>query len=217
MKKATIVVCDFDGTITKEDSINKFLEEFADKTWLDVEAKWVNGEISTCEAMTSQFGMIKNMTEEKLDEYFNSVEIDDYFKKFCEICKEKGIDIVIVSDGLKLFIDRILEINNIKNIPIYSNELNFVNEKFHINFPHKIEDCKHKSGTCKCSFIEKFRKDYKNIIYVGDGVSDYCVADKANVLFAKKRLKLYCIKEKIPYTEYDNFRKVTDYVTTNRD
>lgn len=216
MKKQAIVVCDFDGTITKEDSINGFLGKFADKKWLEVEDEWVNGRISTCDAMTSQFGMIENMTEEKLNEYFNSVELDDYFKEFCKVCKEKDIDIAVVSDGLKLFIDKIFEINKIENLPVYSNKAEFVNNKFQIEFPHKIDDCKNKSGTCKCKFVQDFKKDYNEIIYVGDGVSDYCVADKADVLFAKKRLMLYCKKEKIPFIEYDNFRKVIDYVTSNR-
>ena len=216
MKKSAIVVCDFDGTITKEDSINKFLEKFADKKWLEVEEEWVNGKISTCIAMTAQFEMIKDMTEKKLEEYFNSVEVDDYFKEFCKICREKNIDIAVVSDGLKFFIDRIFQINEIKDIPVFSNKAEFINNKFQIEFPHKIDDCRNKSGTCKCKFVQEFKKDYNKIIYVGDGVSDYCVADKADVLFAKKRLMLYCKKEKIPFIKYDNFRKVIDYVTANR-
>ena len=46
----SIIVCDFDGTITKVDSINDFLERFADKEWLKVEDEWVAGRVGTCDA-----------------------------------------------------------------------------------------------------------------------------------------------------------------------
>ena len=32
---------DFDGTITKEDTLNKFLRVYAKTDWLEVEEKWI--------------------------------------------------------------------------------------------------------------------------------------------------------------------------------
>lgn len=39
--------CDFDGTITKEDTLNKFLRVYAKTDWLEVEEKWMNGAIGS--------------------------------------------------------------------------------------------------------------------------------------------------------------------------
>ena len=37
------IFCDFDGTITKEDTLNKFLRVYADKKWLELEEEWISG------------------------------------------------------------------------------------------------------------------------------------------------------------------------------
>ena len=37
------IFCDFDGTITQEDTLNKFLRVYADKKWLELEEEWISG------------------------------------------------------------------------------------------------------------------------------------------------------------------------------
>ena len=203
-----IVVCDFDGTITKVDCINDFLDRFADEKWLDFEQDWIDGKISTCEAMQSQFALIKDMTEQKISDFFDSVQIDEYFKPFYDLAKKNNIKVVIISDGFEYFVRQVLERNGISGIEIYSNSLKFKNGKFEMSFPYKNESCERKAGTCKCNFISKFKKLYKKVYYIGDGVSDYCPADKVDFLFAKSKLLDYSKKQNIPYFEYKNFQEV---------
>lgn len=209
----SIVICDFDGTITKVDCINDFLERFADKKWLDIEQDWIAGKISTCEAMQSQFALIKDMTNQKISDFFDSVQIDKYFKSFYELAKKNNIKVVIVSDGFEYFVRQVLERNGISGIEIYSNSLKFKNGKFEMAFPFMNSLCNRNAGTCKCNFIKKFRKYYKTIYYIGDGVSDYCPADKVDFLFAKSKLLEYCKERNIPYIEYRNFREVINNET----
>lgn len=211
MEHSTIFVCDFDGTITKKDTINDFLGRFADKKWLEVEEDWVAGRISTCEAMRLQFGMIDRMSREIFDKFFDSVEIDEYFEKFYELCKLKQYKVVIVSDGFEYFIRRVLDKYGICDIDIYSNYFEFNGGNFIMKFPNKNKNCKRGAGTCKCSFIAKFREIYNRIIYIGDGASDFCPAPKADFLFAKKKLLEYCIEKNIPYVKYSDFNEVINH------
>ena len=204
----SIIVCDFDGTITKVDSINDFLERFADKEWLKVEDEWVAGRVGTSDAMRLQFGMIKSMTQEKFDNFFESVEIDPSFKVFYERAKAKGIKVVIVSDGFEYFVKRVLNKYGIDDIEVYSNSFEFKNGEFLMDFPNKVDGCARNAGTCKCKFVEKFKQLYDFVFYVGDGASDFCVADKVDFLFAKKRLSEYCKKNNISFTEYIDFNEV---------
>ena len=48
------------------------------------------------------------------------------------------------------------------------------------------------------------------IIFIGDGVSDLAAAREADVLFARKGLRLeeYCIEHQIPYIGFDSFTDV---------
>lgn len=204
----TIIVCDFDGTITKVDCINDFLGRFADKKWLEIEDEWVQGKVSTLYAMRAQFDLISGMTEEKMRHFFDSVEIDKYFKTFLEKAKQKNIKVVIVSDGFEYFVRQVLTRNGIDGIDVYSNNFEFKNGQFFMDFPYKNNDCKRKAGTCKCSFIKKFKQLYKTVYYIGDGASDFCPAENVDFLFAKNKLSEYCQEKNIPYIEYTDFNGV---------
>ena len=220
MKKKDAVICDFDGTITKVDSINEFLNRFADKKWLEIEAGWIEGKISTIDAMKQQFGMIKGMTNKKLDEFFESIEIDEHFNNFCKYAEQNNIKVIILSDGFKYFIDRIIKKYKIETeIEIDSKEFKYEKGEFIMNFPNKKSNCKKNAGTCKCYFVEKFKKLYETVYYVGDGPSDYCTADKVDFLFAKNRLSEYCKNKNIPFIYYNDFNEVIKNVrirTNNR-
>ena len=59
MMKNLVVFSDFDGTITKEDTLNKFLRVYADKKWLEIEDKWLNGEIGSKECIEEYINVNK--------------------------------------------------------------------------------------------------------------------------------------------------------------
>ena len=59
-----------------------------------------------------------------------------------------------------------------------------------------------------CFSCIKIQLDYEKIIYIGDGVSDYCVADKADILYAKKRLLNYCVEKGIKHISYNDFSNI---------
>jgi hypothetical protein len=48
------------------------------------------------------------------------------------------------------------------------------------------------------------------IVFIGDGVSDLPAARQADVLFARRGLRLeeYCLENKIPYIGYDTFAEI---------
>ena len=72
------VFSDFDGTITKTDTLNKFLRTYADVEWLDVEDKWVSGEIGSKECIEEQMKLFSSMSQKILDEFIDSI------KSFCK-------------------------------------------------------------------------------------------------------------------------------------
>lgn len=48
------------------------------------------------------------------------------------------------------------------------------------------------------------------IVFIGDGVSDLPAAREADVLFARRGLRLeeYCVEHKIPYIAFDTFADI---------
>lgn len=197
------IYCDFDGTITKKDSVNEFFEIYA-PNWMKSEKLWIEGKISSRENAIIQVGLLKNVSQKQLDDYINSIEIDDYFLDFVDFVKSKNIKLTILSDGFDLFIRKIFERYNL-DIPYYANKLTFKDGKFSIEFPYYNNRCDKKAGMCKCEKVKE-----KFFCYIGDGTSDLCIASKANVLFASKKLHKYCEENNIQHSHFTSFRNIMD-------
>jgi len=206
MDKQKIIYCDFDGTITKEDSVNKFLSLFADKKWLEVEDKWINGEIGSRQCLLEQVNLVPELPQDALKEYINSIEIDDYFVPFYNFLKKQGYELVILSDGFDLFIKETLERHNLTEIKYFANNLKVDNNKLSIEFDCENTTCERDSGTCKCS-----KTEVEEFYYIGDGLSDSCIAGKATTLFAKNNLKKYCDEQEIDYINFETFEDILGY------
>jgi len=204
----TCVLSDFDGTITSKDGLYSFIENYASNGWEKVEQDWVEGKISSKECLIEEFKLVPNLSEELISEFVKTLSIDETFIDFYNKTVEKGFDFYIVSDGIDYFINKILKKYGIENLNIISNHGEFRGEFFEITFPNDSSRCINNAGTCKCQILSDLRKDYDKIIYIGDGVSDYCAADKADVLFAKSRLLDYCREKGIKCQPFNNFNDI---------
>jgi len=204
MEKFKAIYCDFDGTITKKDSVNGFFEMYAPKEWTHSEKLWIEGKISSRENALTQVGLLKNISQKQLDDYINSIEIDEYFLDFVDYTKSKNIKLTILSDGFDMFIQNVFRRYNL-DIPYYANKLTYKNGEFSIEFPYYNENCDKKAGMCKCQKVKE-----NSFCYIGDGTSDLCIASKADVLFASKNLHKYCEENNIKHTYFTSFRNIIE-------
>lgn len=215
--KNFVFFSDFDGTITKEDTLNKFLQLYAYPEWIDVENKWLNGEIGSKECIEKQMQMFPQINDKIINDFVNSIEIDETFPDFLNYLKSENIDFYIVSDGFDLLIEKILKKYNLKDIKIFSNKLKLVNGKFETEFPNYNPNCKRQSGVCKCNVLNKNKIVTKRVLYAGDGLSDFCVSSKVDILFAKGSLLEYCKNTKnkdfnINPIGFDAFSEIKNYI-----
>ena len=203
--------CDFDGTVTREDVIDRILEEFADPMWMEIERSWVNGEIGSRDCLTMQTKLIKAKEDDLLD-FVEDIGIDETFVDFARYCKSKAIEIFILSDGIDLFIKSILNRYGLNDIRVFSNSLGSTNGSYKMYFPYFREDCLSKAGICKCKIMEELSIPEGINILVGDGRSDFCLARKADLTFAKPALLDFCRVEKIPHIEHREFGDVIEWL-----
>jgi len=207
-KKNVIIVSDFDGTITTKDGLYSFIAEHASSEWEDIEQAWVEGKISSKECLRKELELVPNLTDNLITEFASSVEIDESFKTFYEKITKKGIDFCIVSDGIDYFIKKILDRYGLDNIKVISNTGYFRGGNFELEFPNDFTECKNNAGTCKCKVVSDLRQKYNKIVYIGDGVSDYCVSDKADILYAKSSLLNYCKQNHIQCLPFITFKDI---------
>jgi 2-hydroxy-3-keto-5-methylthiopentenyl-1-phosphate phosphatase len=200
------VFCDFDGTITTRDATDFVLERLAAPEWLEIEAMWQRGLIGSAECMRAQVALI-TAPQRELNETLDEVQVDEGFPVFVAACREAGVPITIISDGVDHFIRYILTRYGLTDIPVIANRLTITPENgYQLDSPWSARACRSAAGVCKCTVvgIEKAQR-----IFVGDGRSDFCVSDKPEFVFAKGTLAAHCKKHGTEYIPYHNFNDVT--------
>lgn len=209
-----ILVSDFDGTITKTDTLSKFLEDYADPKWLDIENDWRDGKFGSQECLTKQFALVPNLTPELIDMFLDTMEIDEGFIPFCQKARTNNIPVIVLSDGLDYFINKIFEKNNIDFVNVITNHAYFDDRgRFRIEFNNSSKHCTNDAGTCKCKVVKNLKKRYKKVLYVGDGASDFCVSKEPDIVFAKAGLSEYCTNNGIKFVKYSTYLDITDNIT----
>lgn len=206
----SIFLCDFDGTISLKDVTDELLMHFGKEGVVELEEAWEQGEIGSKECMAGQVALL-DMSQAELDECLANIAIDPAFKEFVACMQAKNIPIQIVSDGLDYAIAKILAYNDIPEIPILANRLVNTGERsWALEFPYTADLCKKKSGNCKCQQSDALSQIYDQILYVGDGSSDYCVSHEVSLVYAKDKLIQYCEAEGILHQPIHGFSDIIE-------
>ena len=225
---------DFDGTITKKDigndffryligieKFNIFYNEFTNNKvtiknyWGLLFAELTKVLLTTYKDenldITNNIDLIECLQNQKnVIKYLENCEIDDYFINFLNyintvnLASDKNIKPVIVSDGFDFYIEKILQNHDI-NIEFECNSIISRENKLYPKFKLESESCNCFSASCKRNLILKDYNENDLIIYIGDGISDYCPVEYCDVIFAKGKLSKYCNQNNIPHYNFNNF------------
>ena len=189
------VLLDFDGTVTVKDTVDAILECFAAPAWREIEEEWKRGEIGSRECLAKQTALIRASPEE-IDALIDGIEIDPGFDEFVAACKRLNIGVTIVSDGYRRSIERVLQRAG-HALPSRSGVLTYEGRRrWKLESPVSRADCSSDSNTCKCMVANEAGVPK---ILVGDGRSDFCVANEADLVFAKGALLDHCVENGIEH------------------
>jgi 2-hydroxy-3-keto-5-methylthiopentenyl-1-phosphate phosphatase len=199
-----LVICDFDGTIAHVDVTDGVLSRFALPQWEAIEADWKAGQIGSRECMARQVDLVRAPLD-ALNAYLDTVEIDPDFPAFVADCRARGLEVVVISDGIDYSIRRILARHGVDDLPLASNSLELLGgDRYKLNFPEANPKCSAGSGTCKCR-VSSRRASGRSRLLIGDGSSDFCLAAEADMVFAKDKLLTRCIERKLPHRACPDF------------
>jgi 2,3-diketo-5-methylthio-1-phosphopentane phosphatase len=210
-----LVLCDFDGTVSRTDVGYQFFVRFTGQGWRDIDAAYCRGEIGSRQAYARAAAILEGDREGMLDFVLNRAELDRDFPAFRHFCRERGWELIIVSDGLDFYIDAVLRRHGLEDIPVRTNRAVFPpGGPPDIQFPWASEDCG-RCGTCKREILRALRDGGARIIYVGDGHSDVCPSAEADLVFAKRYLLRACEQDGRPCVPFDRFGDVQDFLARN--
>ncbi|KAG0695376.1 HAD-like domain-containing protein [Suillus ampliporus] len=221
--KKFIVLSDWDGTITTQDS-NDFLTDnfgMGRENRVTLNQRVRNNEDNFRDAFRKMLesvvengkegGKVTHTFEFCKNAVANNIKVDDTFKGFYEFCETNDIPVVIVSSGMEPIIRAVLNrhLASLDGIQIVSNQV-------------KMYDDGHWEIPIPSSRESKAIAPYRNmqpapiIFFFGDGVSDLSAAQGATCLFVKYKpngendLMEYCIKNKIKHRLFESFKEAQD-------
>ena len=197
-------VVDFDGTIAPLDTVDSLLDTFADPTWEAIENQWVQGDINSRTCLKRQLDLIF-AARSALDAFFDAIRIDPTFPEFVRYASTFA-HLAVVSDGLDYPITQVLQKAGLASLPVFANKMDFTDTGLAISFPHSSKTCVCQSGVCKCAVARALGGDL--VILIGDGMSDQCLAQDADYVFAKGSLARFCDTTGIPFTPFTSFADV---------
>lgn len=208
------VFVDFDGTITHQDVGDAFFLAFGGPVCAKIVEEYREGKISAPECFRRELAQIGEARKSAMDDFFRTQSIDNTFHEFTAFCRRNGVEFHIVSDGLDYYIQTILEANGFSNVSFFSNTLLMIPgeggmQRLGLEFPFNDAECT-RCACCKRNILLTHTDETDIIAYVGEGYSDRCPAQYADIVFAKDDLQKFCQKENISHFVYASFHDVVE-------
>jgi 2-hydroxy-3-keto-5-methylthiopentenyl-1-phosphate phosphatase len=199
------VICDFDGTIARQDVTDLLLERCASLEWKLIERSWQAGRLSSRECLRRQVELLK-VTRAQINALLPQIAIDPDFAAFVAMARAAGCEIHIASEGFDQVIRALLARARVPSLPIAATYLVPAgHDTWLLGFPFARPDCRSNAATCKCAVADVAARARRRLLLIGDGLSDCCVANRADVVFARGRLLTYCRERAIEHEPVADF------------
>jgi 2,3-diketo-5-methylthio-1-phosphopentane phosphatase len=195
------VLVDFDGTACLHDVAEDLMDAFGDPGWRDYDVAWANGEIDTPASIRAQVAPFSAGADELVGYALAHCPMDPTFAPFVAWCRDNGVHVAIVSDGLGLYVRPLLEAAGIDgDLEVITNDW----ADGAMAFPNGHPLCGW-CGTCKMLAVQRAARP---VAFVGEGHSDRYGALYADLVFAKDALVGICEADGVPFLAYEDFDDV---------
>jgi 2-hydroxy-3-keto-5-methylthiopentenyl-1-phosphate phosphatase len=212
LSQRTLVV-DFDGTITQEDVLDEIARTFGDdEVYREVDEALDRNGITLHEVLRREFEPVRASLGEVIEWVHANASIRQGFRELVELARERGWRVVVVSSGFRQLIEPMLERAGIEGLELVSNEVDPDPEGWRITFfdESRCEIC---GEACKRTTVRSV-VDGGEVVYVGDGYSDRCAAEDADLVFARRGLAAYLTERGVPFEPFEDFFQIAEKLET---
>jgi len=206
------VLLDFDGTISRQDVGDELLARHAPDP-AEVERKdrlYDEGTIGSRDLMRWDMEVLPRDREMLLGD-IETIELDETVVGLVELVRSVGGVVEIVSDGIGVHVEPMLERVGLADLPVATNRAVLGQGGDAVTFPYGHPAC-HVCGTCKRERIFLHRAARRAVVFVGDGTSDRYAANHADVVFAKDALAIWCAEMGMEVEAWALLSDVSDWL-----
>lgn len=206
------MVCDFDGTVTTEDIGDQLSIQFAGRElWQAAEDRHAAGEITFSELITAIFAPVKADRTQIAAWARDQAVLRPGLERFIARCRERRIPFLVVSAGLNVYVEPILDelAPELRSyIELRCNRASCSSSGLTVTFQTTAREGCGKCGFCKGVIVDELHAAGFQVAVLGDGGADRCAAKKADLIFARRRLPHYCEELGLPYLPFETFDDV---------
>ena len=214
------VVCDFDGTAIMGDIADALALRYLGPSQFEhVNAEFKRGDITFRELLHKLFEPIAATPQEIHASAQQLAEFRPGFVRLVDLARERNIPFTLASGGLDIYIEPALELLSESQRDWMTLRANHATHRvggLNLSFPYADRDGSCGScGSCKRAVITELQNDGYRVVAIGDGNADRCMADVADVLFARARLREWCDEVAKPYVPFETLDVVVDFLESN--
>lgn len=201
-----IVFCDFDGTITEEETAVAMMVQFAPEMSAKILPQIFDRTLPLKIGVPQIWESIPASRYPEMVAVSRTKKIRSGFRELLDFLATLDIPLVVVSSGLRFMIETILGDLVTRLEAIYALDVDPSGEYLRLNsdFIGEIELMD------KVKVIAQYRPDLT--IAIGDSVTDVNMAMQADLVFAQSPLTQYLAAQQKAYISWDNFFDVRDYL-----
>jgi len=191
------IVVDWDGTVTEVDGLHLVLTEFGDERIYDHAESKLGRDLTLHEVIALEFASVRAPLEDVVHWVRENVRVRAGFASLAR--KHRPL---IVSSGFHELIDPVLAREGLE-LDVRANRIDPRADGWRALF-RNAEPCVVCGEPCKRADVAGL----DGFVYVGDGISDRCVALAAGRVFARAGLADYLTGTGVPFESFDDFYDV---------
>ena len=209
MKFDRVVFCDFDGTITTEDTFVRVLNKFTPEVSAKLLPMIFERKMTLKDGIKQTIGSIPAVYYPEIIEYIASHPIRPGFIEFADFLKDLDIPLVVISGGLIDIVKAVLQENQSfdRITAIHAAEVDSTGQLLAVSSVFEGET----ELVAKAKAMAQYPA--AETIAIGDSVTDINMALTADLVFARDRLRSYLDTENKSYIEWSDFFDVRDRLT----
>ncbi|MEB3283139.1 MAG: HAD-IB family phosphatase [Lyngbya sp.] len=199
-----IVFCDFDGTITAEETFVAMLKQFTPQISAEIMPKLYNRELTLRQGVRQMLESIPSVRYREVIEFSRPKQMRPGLVELIDFLDTQGVPFVVVSGGIRIMVETVLGDLVNRVAAIYAVDIDTQGEYWRVHSEFE-------GGTelvAKVNVMDLYESDEK--IAIGDSVTDLNMALSAPLVFARDRLAQYLDEQQKPYLFWNDFFDVRD-------
>ncbi|MGF1677220.1 MAG: HAD-IB family phosphatase [Rivularia sp. (in: cyanobacteria)] len=201
-----IIFCDFDGTITAEETFVAVLKKFSPEVSQQLIPQMYAQKLTLRQGVKQILESIPCFVYPEILEFSRNKQIRPGFGEFLDFLQEYNVPLVIISGGLRSIIEVVLGDLLEQVWAIHAVDLDISGEYLQVNSEFEQGD----ELVAKVKVMEKYPRDEK--IAIGDSLTDLNMSLEVPIVFARDRLVKYLEEYSKPYIPWNDFIEIRDYL-----